>query len=630
LSGTLVRHDRLGDTLGRAWFPASVALIAAATLAPQAGSSNIGQDFFAPLAPQGWADAIVNVLLYVPFGLLAGLRGITWPLTVLASATLSLVTELLQFLVPGRNPAATDIIANAFGAFVAFAIARTRSGAKARDGLVRLERWLARGLRPAPRVASRLSLVWAAIVFGVATGTSWLLTPALTEPFFLLSSPLLDAGRGLLRIGSAGEQLGTFRGLIDDVRIYSSARSAESIRADMNTPVSTASSEPDLVAGFGFDSDEGGITSSATGRQSAMVRAATWTPSGRFGGALIFDGRASSVIVPYFTALDLRRTVTIEAWVNPAERQDTRAPVVAHNGSAYFLRTSSPSGVLVPSGGGTFGGHTKEARSRVRIPAHEWTHLAVAYDGRAMRLHINGRPVVRMRHWSAHDTHRATLNGEPLSPGPVASPSALRAAVSGPFSLRLTLRCGALEREAASVFVLVGIQSIEVLNIDAAGTELRVRWSSWARRAGLAPVEYRVPHALSGCATGTTRSFSLKGPLPSLQLFDGDGGTMHDLGPGVGSGWAFLLDSRIMPSRVVASASCVYLALLVLPFGFWARASLPTLVGTLILAGALVSTPKAFGFPPVDAIQAIACAAGAFVGVLARIGTTNRSGRVPS
>jgi hypothetical protein len=85
-----------------------------------------------------------------------------------------------------------------------------------------------------------------------------------------------------------------------------------------------------------------------------------------------------------------------------------------------------------------------------------------------------------------------------------------------------------------------------------------------------------------------------------------------------------------MPSRVVASASCVYLALLVLPFGFWARASLPTLVGTLILAGALVSTPKAFGFPPVDAIQAIACAAGAFVGVLARIGTTNRSGRVPS
>jgi hypothetical protein len=322
--------------------------------------------------------------------------------------------------------------------------------------------------------------------------------------------------------------------------------------------------------------------------------------------------------------------MTIEAWVNPAGRQDGRASVVAHNGSAYFLRSSSPSGVLAPSGGGTFGGDTRDARWRLRIPARDWTHLALVYDGRAMMLHINGRPNVRLRHWSSHDTQRVTLNGEDLSSGLVASPSTVRSDMTGPFSLGITLRCDTLDPEAASVFSLVGLQSIEVLNIDAAGTELRVRWSSWARRAGLVPVEYRAPHALSGCAPGTTRSFTLTGPLPTPRLFDGGGSAMQDFGPGVGSGWGFLLDSRIMPAPVAAATSRLYLALLILPFGFWARASLPTLIGTLVLTAAFISTPKAFGLEPVDVAQTIACAAGALVGVLARIGTTNRRGRAPS
>ena len=610
-------------------------MILLATLTPQTGSPNLGQDFFV-LPPPGaigtGRDLLQNVLLYVPLGLALGLRDRRWRRAVLAAAILSLAIELCQSLIPGRDPVGTDVLVNVAGANIGFALAAwARFDSVARAGLLIVEQWLARALRPEPRAAARLSLAWAAIVLGVVTVTSWLLTPALPQPFyFLVGTPLVDAGRGPLRIGSEGERLGIFRGLIDEVRIYSSARTAESIRADMNTPVSTSSPEPDLVAAYGFDSDQGGTTASATGRQPAMLRATNWTASGRFGGALMFDGRASEAVVPYFAELDLRQAMTIEAWVNPAGRQAGRATVVARAGSAYFLRASSRSGALAPSAGATFGAHAREARSRVRIPANAWTHLALVYDGRAMMLHLNGRPAVRLRHWSAHDTQLVTLNGDALSPGPVASPSALRSEVGGPFSLRITLRCGALEREAASVFALVGVQSIEVLNIDAAGTELRVRWSSWARRAGLAPVEYRVPDALSGCAPGGTHSFTLTGPLPNPRLLDGDGREVPGLGPGVGSAWAFLLDSRILPARLVAAASAVYLALLVLPFGFWARASLPTFVGMLLLAGGFVAVPKAFGVLPVDATLAIACTAGAVAGVLARVGTTTRSGRAPS
>ena len=48
---------------------------------------------------------------------------------------------------------------------------------------------------------------------------------------------------------------------------------------------------------------------------------------------------------------------------------------------------------LVPAGGGTFAGSTKHADGRRADSVGRWSHLAVTYDGRALRLYVGGNEV---------------------------------------------------------------------------------------------------------------------------------------------------------------------------------------------------------------------------------------------
>jgi hypothetical protein len=331
---------------------------------------------------------------------------------------------------------------------------------------------------------------------------------------------------------------------------------------------------------------------------------------------LSFDGRASQVVVPPFEGFHLRLGVTVEAWVKPAASQSSRAPIVVSPRNGYFLRASSSNAALTPSGGATFGEYPREARVRRRLPSDEWTHFAMTYDGQTIALYVNGLPSVRLRHWSTHHPVSASIDGVDLPAGPVPSPARLYSLLSGRFALSVTLRCGLLVPEAAPAFAIVGVQSREVLTLDVSGSELRARSASQARRARLVPIDLRVPDALTGCAPGETRSVVVKGPLANLRIEDDEGRTMAGWSPGVGSLWAFLIDSRFIPARFLPAVSAAYLALLALPFGFWARFGLPTLTGALLLAGTLVLAPSVWGTPPVDGSQAWGVATGVLLGAV--------------
>lgn len=96
----------------------SVGAVGALTLAPSPGTtSNVGASCLA-CGSFGFADFVLNILLFAPLGFAlhrAGLR----PLLVLgAGLLLSGSIEALQLQIPGRNPTLRDVATNATGALL--------------------------------------------------------------------------------------------------------------------------------------------------------------------------------------------------------------------------------------------------------------------------------------------------------------------------------------------------------------------------------------------------------------------------------------------------------------------------------------------------------------------------------
>lgn len=115
----------------------------------------------------GNADAILNVILFVPLGVaLARSRGSRLR-PVVFCACLSAAVEIAQFWIPGRDPSLGDVLCNTLGGGVGQLLAQFGS----------------RSLVPQPRTAARLSL-GAAAGAGLAFG----LTARLFAPAFPLST----------------------------------------------------------------------------------------------------------------------------------------------------------------------------------------------------------------------------------------------------------------------------------------------------------------------------------------------------------------------------------------------------------------------------------------------------------
>jgi WD40 repeat protein/serine/threonine protein kinase len=82
-----------------------------------------------------------------------------------------------------------------------------------------------------------------------------------------------------LRIGGRQREVSGFQGAIDEVRVWSVARSIEQIRAHMTVPL--RGDEPGLVGYWRFDEGAGTIARDATGRHHGAIAGATWIPTQR-------------------------------------------------------------------------------------------------------------------------------------------------------------------------------------------------------------------------------------------------------------------------------------------------------------------------------------------------------------
>ena len=111
----------------------------------------------------GLADAVRNVILFLPLGIALTLRGTGFAGVALCATLLSVAIELAQVAIPGRYRNVWDVVSNAGGALLGAALIRTAP------------RWL----RPGRSFATRLSLAGSACVATLLLGTGLLLSPAL-------------------------------------------------------------------------------------------------------------------------------------------------------------------------------------------------------------------------------------------------------------------------------------------------------------------------------------------------------------------------------------------------------------------------------------------------------------------
>jgi RHS repeat-associated protein len=147
-----------------------------------------------------------------------------------------------------------------------------------------------------------------------------------------------------------------------------------------------------LVAAYSLDEGEGEMAGDSAGGHSGVISGAEWTP-GKYGPALEFAGHESSrVTVPSSAELELTEGFTIEAWVRPG-KNGSFVPIVTKETPGYFgyslellgSGAGSPAGYISPEG------FFEESVSAGKaLPIHQWSNLALTFDGEDLRLYVDG------------------------------------------------------------------------------------------------------------------------------------------------------------------------------------------------------------------------------------------------
>ena len=260
-------------------------------------------------------------------------------------------------------------------------------------------------LAPAPPPAlsvSPSSLSFSATVGGVApaaqslsvtnTGSGSLTYTASDNASWLGVTPGSGTAPGTLSVSvtAAGLTAGTYSG-----SVTVTAPGANGSPATI--PVTLTVSDPPppttgLVGAWGFDEASGTSAADASGSGNTGTISGASRTSGRYGGALSFDGVNDWVTVNDANSLDLRTSMTLEAWVRPTSTSYWRTVVIKEQPGqlAYAMYSSTDSGR--PSGH-VFTTGDVGLQGPSALPANAWSHLTTTWDGLTLRLYVNGTQV---------------------------------------------------------------------------------------------------------------------------------------------------------------------------------------------------------------------------------------------
>lgn len=168
-----------------------------------------------------------------------------------------------------------------------------------------------------------------------------------------------------------------------------------------------------LVGAWGLEAGSGtsAIDSSGTvpANNGTLFNAPTWTTSGKFGKAIIFNGTTQYINVADANSLDFTQSFTFSAWVQPTAVHNDWRPIIIKNATGLgwpvqFLYASGAAGVLAGcNAGAVVGGFVANGSSaslnyvcyNTPLPIGSPSHVAVRYDNTTalLKLFLNGSEV---------------------------------------------------------------------------------------------------------------------------------------------------------------------------------------------------------------------------------------------
>ena len=146
-----------------------------------------------------------------------------------------------------------------------------------------------------------------------------------------------------------------------------------------------------LVTALGFDEASGTTATDSSGANNpGAISGATRSATGKFGGALSFDGVNDIVTVADANSLDLTTGMTLEAWVRPSVLGGWRTVLLKERpGGLVYALYSNEDGNR-PSVHSFIATSEWDTRGTAQVAANAWTHIAATYDGLNLRLYVNG------------------------------------------------------------------------------------------------------------------------------------------------------------------------------------------------------------------------------------------------
>ena len=156
-----------------------------------------------------------------------------------------------------------------------------------------------------------------------------------------------------------------------------------------------------LVLALGFSEGGGPTAGDSSGRNNTgSLINATWSASGKFGGAASFNGTSALISVPDAPSLDLTTGMTLEAWVKPSAitgwrtiftKESVSSPIPRSGWQevvTYYLYANTDSNK--PKGGFATTANSYGVDGTNQVALNAWTHLAVTYNGSNLRMYVGG------------------------------------------------------------------------------------------------------------------------------------------------------------------------------------------------------------------------------------------------